>query len=52
VVVATPDEKGQASRLQGAPGASVAVIPQPVHPPTKPAQQGYLANPAGTLNRY
>ena len=53
IVLATPEDKGRASAMQVQPGG-VAVIPQkPTYPATS-AQQGYVANPSGSLgkNRY
>jgi hypothetical protein len=52
VVVATPADKAEASRI-AAPRGGVSVIPQPIRPPIAPAQQGYSANPSGSLpSRY
>jgi hypothetical protein len=44
IVVATPEDKGKAAAIPE-PRTGVAVIPQPIRPPTKPAVQGYSANP-------
>lgn len=53
VEIATAADKERAAGYQPK-GAGVAVIPQPKREPTKPAQQGYIANPGGglTTNRY
>jgi hypothetical protein len=48
VVVATPADKERAGKIP-APVSGVAVIPQPYRPPVQPAQQGYSANPSGSL---
>ena len=50
VEVATANEKARANSMV-TPQGGVAVIPQPVRPPTRPAMQGYTANPSGNLSQ-
>lgn len=53
VLIASQEDKAKAASIPQ-PSTGVAVIPQPVRQPVRPAQQGYSANPNGALstNRY
>ena len=49
IATVTPGERQRADRIPPPQPGGVVVIPQPVRPPVQPAQQGYSANPTGSL---
>ena len=49
IATVTQGERVRAERIPPPERGGVAVIPQPVRPPVQPAQQGYSANPGGSL---
>ena len=47
----TQGERQRADKIPPPQAGGVVVIPQPVRPPVQPAQQGYSANPSGSLTK-